>query len=175
MLAPDVSYTYKNVHLEVKCCNRRLIFYTQPFYKIRGNHWNQSCEYYFSTCSLIVPSFATIILCCWEMTRVWNMVERCWQGKTEMLREKLILVPLCSPQILYRLACDRTWASLVRGRWVTACKWHVTIVSSCNSKELVQWVEIFDLDFVLLGLDTGRCVQTISGKTGVSVFWVGVW
>jgi hypothetical protein len=35
------------------------------------------------------------------------------KGKTEVLRENPIPVPLCLPQILHELARDRTWASVV--------------------------------------------------------------
>ena len=41
----------------------------------------------------------------------WN-----WQGKTEVLGEKPVPVPLCSPQIPRGLTRDRTRASAVRGR-----------------------------------------------------------
>jgi hypothetical protein len=41
----------------------------------------------------------------------WN-----WQGKTEVLGEKPVPVPLCPPQIPHGLTRDRTQASTVRGR-----------------------------------------------------------
>jgi hypothetical protein len=45
----------------------------------------------------------------------WN-----WQGKTEELGEKPVPVPLCPPQIPHGLTRDRTRASAVRGRRLTA-------------------------------------------------------
>jgi hypothetical protein len=45
----------------------------------------------------------------------WN-----WQGKTEVLREKPVPVPLCPPQIPHRLTRDRTRVFAVRGRRLTA-------------------------------------------------------
>ena len=45
----------------------------------------------------------------------WN-----WQGKTEVLGEKPILVPLCPPQIPHGQTRDRNRASTVRGRRLTA-------------------------------------------------------
>jgi hypothetical protein len=45
----------------------------------------------------------------------WN-----WQGKTEVLGEKPVTVPLCPPQIPHGLTRDRTWASAVGGRRQTA-------------------------------------------------------
>jgi hypothetical protein len=41
------------------------------------------------------------------------LVEKSWQGKSEILSENPIPVPLCLPQILHELAWDRTWASVV--------------------------------------------------------------
>jgi hypothetical protein len=45
----------------------------------------------------------------------WN-----WQGKTEELGEKPASVPLCQPQIPHGLTRDRTRASAVGGRRLTA-------------------------------------------------------
>jgi hypothetical protein len=45
----------------------------------------------------------------------WN-----WQGKTEVLGEKPVPVPLCPPQIPHRLARDLTRAFAVGGRRLTA-------------------------------------------------------
>jgi hypothetical protein len=45
----------------------------------------------------------------------WN-----WQGKTEVLGEKPVPVPLCPPQIPHGLTRDRTWASGMGGRRLTA-------------------------------------------------------
>jgi hypothetical protein len=47
-------------------------------------------------------------------------VEWDWQGKTEVLGEKPVLVPLCPTQIPHGLTRDRTRASAVRGRRLTA-------------------------------------------------------
>ena len=45
----------------------------------------------------------------------WN-----WQGKTEVLGEKPVPVTICPPQIAHGLIRDRTRASAVRGRRLTA-------------------------------------------------------
>jgi hypothetical protein len=45
----------------------------------------------------------------------WN-----WQGKTEVLGENPVPVPLCQPQIPHGLTRDRTRASAVRDRRLTA-------------------------------------------------------
>jgi hypothetical protein len=45
----------------------------------------------------------------------WN-----WQGKTEVLEETPVPVPLCPPQIPHGLTRDRTRASAVEGRRLTA-------------------------------------------------------
>jgi hypothetical protein len=49
----------------------------------------------------------------------WN-----WQGKTEVLGEKPVPVPLCPPQFPHGLTRHRTRASAVRGRRLTA--WAMT-------------------------------------------------
>jgi hypothetical protein len=45
----------------------------------------------------------------------WN-----WQGKTEVLGEEPVPVPLCPPQILHGLTRDRTRTSAMRGRRLIA-------------------------------------------------------
>jgi hypothetical protein len=45
----------------------------------------------------------------------WN-----WQGKTEVLGEKPVPVPLCPPQIPHRLTRDQTLASALGGQRLTA-------------------------------------------------------
>jgi hypothetical protein len=47
-------------------------------------------------------------------------VERNWQGRTEALGEKPVLVPLCPPQIPHEPTRNRTRVSVVRGRRLTA-------------------------------------------------------
>ena len=42
-------------------------------------------------------------------------------GDTEVLREKPVTVPLCPPQMSHGLAWDRTRASAVKGKQLTAC------------------------------------------------------
>jgi hypothetical protein len=51
------------------------------------------------------------------MEHRWNEIDR---GKTEVLGEKHVAVPLCPPQIRHGLIQIRTRASAVRGRQVTA-------------------------------------------------------
>ena len=47
------------------------------------------------------------------------MVEWEWQGKTEILGEQTVPVPLCLSPIWQGLAFDRTRVSAMRGRWLT--------------------------------------------------------
>jgi hypothetical protein len=47
-------------------------------------------------------------------------MERKWQGKTEVLGEKPVSLPLCLSQISHGLTRDRTRAFVVRGRRLTA-------------------------------------------------------
>jgi hypothetical protein len=53
------------------------------------------------------------------MNEYGALVEWYWQGKTEVLGEKTVPVPLCPPQISHRLTWDRTLASAVSGRRLT--------------------------------------------------------
>jgi hypothetical protein len=76
----------------------------------------------------------------------WN-----WQGKTEVLGEKPVPLPLCPPQIPHGLTRDRTRASAVGGRQLTAwamalpaCRRHAELfVKPCWKKRgicsLVTW------------------------------------
>ena len=69
------------------------------------------------------PGFARLSF--WEEEHVDEdeyraVVEWYWQGKTELLGEKPVPVSLSPPQISHGLAWDRTLASAVRGRWLTA-------------------------------------------------------
>jgi hypothetical protein len=52
----------------------------------------------------------------------WNL-----QEKTEVLGEKPVPVPLCPPQIPHGLTRDRTLASAVGGRRLTACPYLFTV------------------------------------------------
>jgi hypothetical protein len=52
-----------------------------------------------------------------------------WQGKTEEHGEKLVPVPLCTPQIPHGLTRARTRASAVRGRRLFPETWHGRHVS----------------------------------------------
>jgi hypothetical protein len=60
-------------------------------------------------------------------------VEWCWQGKTEELRETLVPLPFCPPQIPHGLTQVCTWSYMVRGRrlttWSMARPFHVTYSS----------------------------------------------
>jgi hypothetical protein len=56
-----------------------------------------------------------------QMIWVWGAtVEWYWQGKTKELEEKPVPVLLCLPQIPHELTRERTRASAVRGRRLTA-------------------------------------------------------
>jgi hypothetical protein len=60
----------------------------------------------------------------------WN-----WQGKTEVLGEKHVPVPLCAPQIPHGLTRDRTRTSAVRGRRLTA--WAMARSQLCSPPNIV--------------------------------------
>jgi hypothetical protein len=66
----------------------------------------------------------------------WN-----WQGKTEILGEKPVPVPLCPPHIPHGLTRHRTQSSAVRGRRLTA--WATARPSDvrfcCYNKIWVVW------------------------------------
>jgi hypothetical protein len=62
----------------------------------------------------------------------WN-----WQGKTEVLGEKPVPVPLCPPQIPHGLARDRTRASAVEGLRLTA--WAMARPTPFNIIQLLQF------------------------------------
>jgi hypothetical protein len=57
-------------------------------------------------------------------------VELNWHGKTEVLGEKPVPVPLCPPQIPHGLTWDQTGASAVGGRRLTA--WAMARPICCN-------------------------------------------
>jgi hypothetical protein len=84
--------------------------------------------------SISQKTFLNFIL---AATRTWNLTNRpirppddiwslrttaewYWQGQIEELRDKLVPMPPCPPQIPHGLTRARTWASDVRGRRVTA-------------------------------------------------------
>jgi hypothetical protein len=55
-----------------------------------------------------------------------------FDGKTEDLREKPVPVPLCPPQIPHGLAWVWTWASGVRGWWLT-------VRAMAQPKKMFNW------------------------------------
>jgi hypothetical protein len=61
-----------------------------------------------------------MIIVFWPFRSNGAPVEWNWQGKAEELGEKPVPVPLCPPQIPRRLTRDRTRASAVGGRRLTA-------------------------------------------------------
>jgi hypothetical protein len=62
----------------------------------------------------------------------WN-----WQGKTEVLGEKPVPVPLCPPQIPHGLTRYRTRASALRGRRLTA--WRPIFIRYLGLSSLIRW------------------------------------
>jgi hypothetical protein len=70
--------------------------------------WNCSC--YWAHC----PAAR------WYINGHGAAVESHWWGKTKELREKLVPVPLCPPQIPHKLPLERTWTSAVRIKQLTA-------------------------------------------------------
>jgi hypothetical protein len=70
-----------------------------------------------------VPRFRPFILlvraiCRWRCA--WSIGGKIMTGENNLLGGKRVLVPLCSPQISHGLTWDRTLASAVRGRRLTA-------------------------------------------------------
>jgi hypothetical protein len=69
----------------------------------------------------------------------WN-----WRGKTEVLGEKPVPVPLCPPQIPHALTSGRTRASAVGGRRLTA--WAMArlspLVNWCNTRFKIHKVYV---------------------------------
>jgi hypothetical protein len=65
----------------------------------------------------------------------WN-----WQGKTEVLGEKPVPVPLCLPQIPHGLTRDRTRASAVR--WLRQLVTHHSLAFVCENS-------VIDKEFTL--------------------------
>jgi hypothetical protein len=75
-------------------------------------HWGWLCN------AVMKMTMMIIIFCPFRSNG--SQVEWNWQGKTEVLEEKLVPVPLCPPQIPHGLTRDRTRASAVGGRRLTA-------------------------------------------------------
>jgi hypothetical protein len=73
-------------------------------------------------CNPVMKMMMIVIFCPFPSNGApaeWN-----WQGKTEVLGEKPVTVPLCPPQIPHGLSRDRTRASAMWGRLLTA--WAMT-------------------------------------------------
>jgi hypothetical protein len=68
---------------------------------------------------------------CNEALVEWN-----WQGKTEVLGENPVPVPLCPPQIPHGLTWNWTRASAVRGRRLTACLSHGTAILNLSTSRI---------------------------------------
>jgi hypothetical protein len=64
-------------------------------------------------------------------------------GKTEELGEKPVPVPLCLPQIPHGLTRERTRASAVKGRRLTAEPWHGPSMNLQASPSIGNWQEPF--------------------------------
>jgi hypothetical protein len=68
-------------------------------------------------CNPVMKMMSVLVFPSNEALVEWN-----WQGKTEVLGEKPVPLPLCPPHGLTR---DRTWTSAVRDRRLTAwATWH---------------------------------------------------
>jgi hypothetical protein len=79
---------------------------------VGGVRW---CLWTAATNVPIVRPIGDIVLWVWAAT-----VERYWRGKTEELELRPFPVSLCRPQIPHGLNQERTWASTMRGRRITA-------------------------------------------------------
>jgi hypothetical protein len=70
------------------------------------------------------------------MEHRWN-----WQGKTEVRGEKPVPVPFCPPQIPHRLNRDRTRASAVGGRRLTAWAMARPYETRDSERNTLLWME----------------------------------
>jgi hypothetical protein len=98
----------------------------------------------------------------------WN-----WQGKTEELGEKPVLLPLCPPQIPHWLTWDRTRASAVGGRRLTA--WAMARPQA-NSVCTAMSAFFIWLQFAVCALNPhfSGCAETIETGSIPGLFFVSV-
>jgi hypothetical protein len=93
----------------------------------------------------------------------WN-----WQGKTEVLGENPVPVPLCPPQIPHGLTRDQTQASAVGGRRLTAC----VMARPSSLPYTSQPALLVDRSFLLATPNRGRPSPT--GSNGLGTFIKGM-
>jgi hypothetical protein len=88
-------------------------------------------------CNPVVKMIIFLIFPCNGAPVEWN-----WQGKPEVLGEKPVPVPLCSPQTPHAFNRDRTRASAVRGRRLTAWAMArpVVCLTDCGTKQTMKHV-----------------------------------
>jgi hypothetical protein len=67
-----------------------------------------------------LPAFVLLVRATCSSRRVWSIGGMILRGETDVLGEKPVTVPLCSPQTPHGLTCDRIEAFAVRGRRLTA-------------------------------------------------------
>jgi hypothetical protein len=115
-------------------------------------------------CNPVMEMISFFVFPCTGGPVEWN-----WQGKTEVLEEKLTPVPLCPLQIPHGVSRHRTRASLMRGRQLTAWavarpnimklhifKTYLNLNDVCITLEFLNSGQGFWFEIAILTLD--RCV-----------------
>lgn len=118
-------FTWQISHLKTKLYNHAQSYNTLCIYAyMRWKHF--SIQYSPTSENSIafykVPSlrpFVLLVRATWRWMWVWASEEWHWHGKTEVLGENSVSVPLCPTQISQGLAWYWTLASALRGRWLT--------------------------------------------------------
>jgi hypothetical protein len=95
-------------------------------------------------------------------------VEWKWQGKTEVLGEKFVPVPLCPPQIPHGLTRDQTRSSAVGGRRLTA--W---AMARPKFSLTMPWSEAGRIETQLHSILTSALVEGVWSGSSLSRFTLG--
>jgi hypothetical protein len=91
------------------------VIYSRLFFKGPAADATDTPQPWGLLCNPVMKMIVFFIFPCNRAPVEWN-----WKGKTEVLGEKPVPMPLCPPQILHELTRFRTLASAVRGRRLTA-------------------------------------------------------
>jgi len=83
---------------------------------------------HFQVCYLTMLPAVEIIQPWWYKNEYRAFVEWCRQGHTNILRIKLVPMPLCPSHISYELAWNRTWAFVATGLKLINC---MTVILLC--------------------------------------------
>jgi hypothetical protein len=113
--------------------------------------------YLYETSPLTVPLSIPQVIHEW----IWSSGEVILTGETEGLGGKPVPVPLCPPQIPHGLIGERTRASAVISRWLTAwamvVKYH-SCVTSVNTRSF-QWFKVILLFYWMTMLQLQHFVE----------------